>query len=95
MSGTNAPCASFQHAMEQVRQRIPSVTMLVIEHALRDVSVYSNMQEITEKALLMVYSNILVHHILFDMHIMQLLKYMLLPCIKLCSSGVLWMVCQN
>lgn len=80
--------------MEQVRQRIPSVTMLVIEHALRDVSVYSNMQEITEKALLMVYSNILVHHI-FDMHIMQLLKYMLLPCIKLCSSGVLWMVCQN
>ena len=61
MSGANASCASFQQAMEQVRQRMPSVTMLAIEHALRDVSVYSSMQEKTEKALRMMYSNILGH----------------------------------
>lgn len=36
MSGTNASSASFQQAMEQVRQQMPSVTMLAIEHALRD-----------------------------------------------------------
>lgn len=43
MSGANVSSASFQQAMEEVRQRMPSVTMLAIEHALRDVSKNSNM----------------------------------------------------
>ena len=61
MSGANASCAAFQQAVEQVRQRMPSVTMLAIEHALRDVSVYSSMQKRIEEGLVMVYSNILGH----------------------------------
>jgi len=42
MSEADMSSASFQQAVEEVRQRIPSVTMLAIEHALRDVSGYSN-----------------------------------------------------
>lgn len=60
MSGTNASSASFQQAMEQVRQQMPSVTMLAIEHALRDVSWHSKIQ----RKLLVIYPNILGHRVI-------------------------------
>ena len=45
MSGaSSAATTSFQHAVEQVKQRVPNVTTLAIEHALRDVSGDTDMQ---------------------------------------------------
>ena len=38
MSGACPSATSFQHAVDQVKQRVPFVTTLAIEHALRDVS---------------------------------------------------------
>lgn len=55
MSGASAATTSFQHAVDQVKQRVPFVTILAIEHALRDVSGDTNMQNVQK----LLYSNIL------------------------------------